>query len=138
MWIFTEDFLLPRRITVSELATEVGQGIPGFGTNTLAKKSDCNLTRLCINMMTEPEKLRDSQDYVTRELHKYGKMNGMTWNQEPLDSAFGIFRLAVFRAGEMSFFTFSKSELLEDYGSRQWEKELRSHIGEILMELGDE
>jgi len=87
--------------------------------------------------MTEPEKLRAAQDYVTRELQEYGKTNGMTWNQDPLDSAFGIYRLAVFRGGEKSVFTFSKSELLENYGSQQWEKELRSHIGEILTELGD-
>ena len=88
-------------------------------------------------MMTEPEKLRAAQDYVTRELQVYDKINGMTWNQDPLDSAFGIYRLAIYHGGEKSVFTFSKSELLGNYGSRQWEKELRSHIGEILMELGD-
>ena len=87
--------------------------------------------------MTEPENLRAAQDYVTRELHKYGKINGMTWNQDPLDPAFGLYRLAVFRGGEKSVFTFSKSELIENYGSQQWEKELRSHIGEILTELGN-
>lgn len=87
--------------------------------------------------MTEAEKLNQAQDFITRELQKKGAdgINALTWEQTPPDKATKIHRLVLFRGGEKSVFTFTEYELLEDYGSRQWEKELRSRVGEILMEF---
>lgn len=39
------------------------------------------------------------------------------------------------RGGEKSVFTFTEYELLDNYGSKEWEMELWSHVGEILMEF---
>ena len=90
--------------------------------------------------MTEAEKHRQAQDFITREMQKKGadRIDALKWDQGPHDPAAEIHRLIAIRGGEKSIFTFMKYELLEDYGSKQWEKELRGHVGEILMEWRDE
>jgi len=87
--------------------------------------------------MTEAEKLRDAQDLIARELQKKSssRIDALNWEQGLHNAAAGIHRLVVFRGGEKSIFTFTKYELLEDYSSQQWKKELRSHVGDILMEF---
>jgi len=86
--------------------------------------------------MTEAEKLRDAQDFITREVQKKGatRIDALTWDQGPHNPAARIHRLSIFRDGEKSVFTFTEYELPENYGSKQWEKQLRGHVGEILME----
>jgi hypothetical protein len=87
--------------------------------------------------MTEVEKLRKAQNFIARELQKKGtgRVDAVNWGQGPQDVAAGIYQLAVFRGSEKSVFTFSKFELLENYGSKQWEKQLRGHISDILVDL---
>jgi len=87
--------------------------------------------------MTEAEKLRQAQDFITRELQKkfVDRINALIWEQIPQDRATGIHRLVVFRGGEKSVFTFTEYELLEHHGSKQWEKQLRGHVSDILMEF---
>jgi len=87
--------------------------------------------------MTETEKLRKAQNFIARELQKKGtgRVDTVNWAQGPHDAATGIHRLIVLRGGEKSIFTFTKYELLENYGSKEWVKQLRGHIGEILMEF---
>ncbi len=87
--------------------------------------------------MTEAEKLRQAEDFINRELQQKGtaRIDALTWDQGPHDPAAGVNRLIVFRGGEKSIFTFTEYELLENYGSKEWEKQLRGHVGEILMEF---
>lgn len=87
--------------------------------------------------MIEAEKLREAQDFITRELQKQGvgRIDAISWNQGPWDPAAGIYRLIVYRDGEKSSFTFTKYELIKNYGSQQWAKDLRVHISDILMEF---
>jgi len=87
--------------------------------------------------MTEPETLREAQDFITREVQKHDadRVDALSWDQGPHDLAAGIHRLVVFRGSEKSIFTFTEYELLEHYGSKEWEKQLRGHVGEILIEL---
>ncbi len=87
--------------------------------------------------MTEAEQLREAQDFITRELQQKGatRIDAMNWAQDPHDPAAGIHRLIVLRGGEKSVFTFTEYELLENYGSKEWVKQLRGHVGEILMEF---
>jgi len=87
--------------------------------------------------MNEIDKLRYAQDFIFRELQKKAsaRIEALTWDQGPHDPAAGIHRLVVFRGGEKCIFTFTEFELLEHYGSKQWEKQLRDHIGDILIEL---
>ena len=87
--------------------------------------------------MTETEKLREAQDFLTRELQQKGagRIDAISWDQGPHDLAAGIHRLLVFRGGEKSIFTFTKYELLENYGSKQWEMQLRGHISDISVDL---
>ena len=90
--------------------------------------------------MTEAEQLREAQDFITPELQQKGatRIDAVSWGQGPHNAAAGIHRLIVFRGGEKSIFTFTEYELLETYGSKEWQKQLRSHVGEILVELRDE
>lgn len=83
------------------------------------------------------EKLCEAQDFINRQLQKQGigPINAITWEQNPNDRATRTHRLVVFRGGEKSIITFTKYELLENYGSRQWEKVLRDHVRDILTEL---
>jgi len=87
--------------------------------------------------MTEAEQLRKAQDFITQELAQKGggRIDAISWGQGPHNAAAGIHRLIVLRGGEKSIFTFTKYELLENYGSKHWERELRVHVGEILMEF---
>ena len=87
--------------------------------------------------MTDAEKLRQAQDFIAREVQKKGagRIDALHWEQTSQDQTTKIHQLVVFRSGEKSIFTFTEYELLEKYGSKQWEKQLRSHVGEILMEL---
>jgi hypothetical protein len=87
--------------------------------------------------MTEAEKLREAQHFVTRELqeHGAGRLDAMSWAQEKEDQPVGIYRLAIMRGGEKSVFAFTQYELIERFGSKQWEKDLRERIGEVLREL---
>ena len=83
------------------------------------------------------EKLYEAQDFITRELQKQGtdRIEALDWEQTPQDRATRIHRLVVFRGGEKSIFTFTKYELLENCGSTQWERQLRDHISDILVDL---
>ena len=87
--------------------------------------------------MTITEKRHEAQDFITRELQQKGatRIDAVNWDQGPHNAAAGIHRLIVFRGGEKSIFTFTEYELLENYGSKEWGKQLRGHVGEILMEL---
>lgn len=78
-------------------------------------------------------------DFISRELQKQGVdlIDVMHWEQTPHDRTTGIHRLVVFRGGEKSVFTLTEYELLENHSSKEWEKQLRGHVSEILMELGD-
>jgi hypothetical protein len=38
------------------------------------------------------------------------------------------------RCGEKSIFTFTEHELLDNHGSKQWEKQLRRQANDILTE----
>jgi len=85
--------------------------------------------------MTEAEKLREAQNFITRELQKKGadRVDALSWDQDSHNSVAGIHRLFVFRGGEKSIFTFTEYELLEHYGSKQWEKQLRGYISDVMM-----
>ena len=87
--------------------------------------------------MTEADKLAQAQGFITQELQKQGidRKYTMTWEQTPQDRATKIHRLVLSRGCEKYIFTFTEYELLDKYGSRDWEKQLRGHIGDVLMEL---
>ena len=87
--------------------------------------------------MTEAEQLREAQDFITRELQQKGaaRIDAVNWQQTPQDRATRIHRLVLIRGGEKSVFTFTEYELLDDYGSKQWEKQLRDHVSDILTEF---
>jgi hypothetical protein len=88
-------------------------------------------------MMVEAEKLQCAKDYIAGELKKQAadRLDEISWDQGPWDPAVGIYRLVLSRDGEKSIFSFTKYELLKNHGSQQWKKELRDHVGDILMEL---
>jgi len=88
-------------------------------------------------LMTELEKLREAQDFIARELQKkgIGRVDAVNWAHDPHDAASGIHRLIVLRSGEKFIFTFTEYELLENYGSKQWEKRLRGYVSEVMIEF---
>ena len=88
-------------------------------------------------LMTESEKVRNAQNFIAQEVQKKGasRVDEVNWEQGPHDVTVGIHRLIVLRGGEKSIFTFTEYELLDNYGSKQWEKQLRIHVGEVLMEF---
>ena len=87
--------------------------------------------------MIDVDKIREAQDFIIRELKKQsvGRIDAIEWQQTPQNRATHIYRLVLFRGGEQSVFTFSEYELLENYGSKHWEKQLRDHVGDIMTEL---
>ncbi len=87
--------------------------------------------------MTETEKLRNAKDFIVRELQKKSssRIDAMSWGQGLIDPAAGIYRLAIHRGAESSVFAFTKDELFNNHGSKQWEKQLRIRVSDILMEL---
>jgi hypothetical protein len=88
-------------------------------------------------LMTEAEKLHNVQHFITRELQKQGadRVGALTWEQTPQDRVTNIHRLVLFLGGEKSIFTFTEYELLDNYGSKQWEKQLQSHVNAVRTEL---
>lgn len=90
--------------------------------------------------MTESENLSQAQDFITQELQIRGadRINAITFEQTPQDRATRIHRLILFRGSEKSIFTFTEYMLLNNYGSQEWEEQMRSHVGEILTELAYE
>ena len=87
--------------------------------------------------MTDAEKLSLAQDFLSRELQKYGadSLEAVSWEQTPQGRASRYHRLVILRGGEKSLFKFTEYELLKDYGSEKWENRLRNRIGDILIEL---
>ncbi len=87
--------------------------------------------------MIEVNKLREAQDFINREPQKQSanRVDMLDWQQIPQDRATKIHRLVVFRGGEKSVFTFTEYDLLENYGSKQWEKQLRDQVSDILTEF---
>ena len=88
-------------------------------------------------LMTKSENVLNAQDFIAREVQNKGacRVDALSWEQTPNNQTTKIHRLVVFRGGTKSIFTFTEYELLEDCGSKEWEKQLRSHVGEILTEL---
>ena len=87
--------------------------------------------------MTKAKKHREAKNFITRELQQRGagRIDAMNWGQGPRDLVPSIYRSTISLGREKSIFTFTKYELLEDYGSKQWKKELRGHVGDILWDL---
>ena len=87
--------------------------------------------------MTEAEQLREAQDFIARELQQKGagRIDALDWEQTPQDRVTRIHRFVLSRGGEKSIFTFTEYELLKNYGSQQWVRQMRDHISDILMEL---
>jgi hypothetical protein len=87
--------------------------------------------------MTESQKIVSAQDFINRELQRRSvdRIDAITWEQTPQDRTTRIHRLVVLRGSEKSIFTFTEYEILDHYGSKQWEKQLRCHVGEVLMEI---
>jgi len=87
--------------------------------------------------MTEAEKLRQAQDFITRELQKKAtdRVDALSWEQTPQDRATRIHRLVISRGRKKCAFTFTEYELLEHHGSKLWEKHLQGHISDIMMEF---
>lgn len=89
--------------------------------------------------MIEVDRLQEAQEFITRELQRQStdRIDAADWQQTPQDRATRVYRLVVFRSGEKSIFTFTEYELLENYGSKEWEKQLRDHCSDILTEFRD-
>ncbi len=87
--------------------------------------------------MTELDKLSEAQHFINRELQKrvVDRIGAIDWQQTPQDRATRIHRLVLFRGKEKSIFTFAEYELLENFGSKQWQKQLREHVSDILTEF---
>ena len=85
----------------------------------------------------EVEKLRYTQDFITRELQKQSadRIDALTWEQTPQGRATRTHRLVIFRGDVKSIYTFTEYELLKDYGSKKWEKKMGQHVGDILKEI---
>ena len=106
----------------------------------MGKENQDESDSIHLNMMplvSEPEKLQYAKDYIARELLQQGadRVDEISWYQGPWDPAAGIYRLTVSRDREKTIFTFTKYELLKNYGSPGWKKDLRNHINDILTEL---
>jgi hypothetical protein len=88
-------------------------------------------------LMTESEKVRNAQDFINRELQKKGagRIDAIDWEQTLQGRATRTHRVVIIQGGEKSIFTFTEYKLLKDYGSKEWEIQLRQHVGDILMEL---
>jgi hypothetical protein len=87
--------------------------------------------------MTDAEKLSLAQDFLSRELQRYGAdhLEAVSWEQTPQGRASRYYRLVILRGGEKYIFKFTEYELLKDYGSGKWENRLRNRLGEILIEF---
>jgi hypothetical protein len=87
--------------------------------------------------MFEAKKPCEAHDFIARELktHGIGKINTFIWSQGPHDAAAAIYRLTVFCGREKTVLPCTEYELFENYGSKQWETELRGYIVERLMEF---
>ena len=90
----------------------------------------------CIQM-TDSDKLKQAQDFITRTLQKQGtvRIDAIDWEQTPQGRVSRYHRLVISRGDEKSIFKFTEYELLKDYGSKKWENRLRSRVTDILIEF---
>ena len=88
-------------------------------------------------LMTESGKVRHAQDFINRELQKQVavRIDAIDWEQTPQGRVSRTHRLVIFRGGDKSISTFTEYELLKDFGSKKWEKQIRQHVGDILKEF---
>ncbi len=89
--------------------------------------------------MTEGEKIRQAQRFIKSEIQKsYArKIDAFTWEQTDVDVSVGMHRLIVYLGDQPSIFMFTKHELIDDFGTANWEKRLRERLDSVFQELTD-
>ncbi|MBA7547522.1 hypothetical protein ES705_39944 [subsurface metagenome] len=89
--------------------------------------------------MTEEEKIRQAQQFIKSEIQKYytRKIDAFTWEQSNRDVSTGMHRLIVYQGENQSIFMFTKHELIDDFGTANWEKRLRERLDLVFQELAD-
>jgi hypothetical protein len=100
-------------------------------------RSETSPTNTGCIQMTESDKLKQAQDFITQALQKQGavRIDAIDWEQTPQGRASRYQRLVILRGSEKSIFTFTEYELLKEHGSEKWENRLLSRVGDILIEF---
>ena len=89
--------------------------------------------------MTEGEMIRQAQQFIKSEIQKSytRKIDAFTWKQTDVDVSVGMHRLIVYIGDQPSTFMFTKHELIDDFGTANWEKRLRERLDSVFQELTD-
>ena len=83
--------------------------------------------------------IRQAQQFIKSEIQKSytRKIDAFTWKQTNRDVSTGMHRLIVYQGEKQSIFMFTKHELIDDFGTANWEKRLRESLDSVFQELTD-
>jgi len=78
-----------------------------------------------------------AQRYIIYQLKKNGpkEMDDLVWGRKSLDLGPDEYGLIVPKDSKRIAFTFTKDELIEGYGSREWKDRLLARTKEILRKI---
>jgi len=90
-------------------------------------------------MISEYEKnlIFYAQKYIIYQLKKKGpkKMAGLLWSSKSVNLGPDEYGLTIQKGKKKNLFSFTKDELIEEYGSREWKDRLLARITEILRRI---
>ena len=86
--------------------------------------------------MNDSDTIRFAQEFIVTQLQKAkpDNIDALTWRQNEINALVEEFKLTVYSKDKSSVFTFTEKELIEDYGTKKWERRLSGRMKEILAE----
>jgi len=87
--------------------------------------------------MPDFDLIRLAQEYVVTQLEnaKPDSIDAFIWHQREVNALIEEVRLTVHLADQNFVFTFTEAELIQDYGTKEWETRLNERVKEILTEI---
>ena len=81
--------------------------------------------------------IRGAQNFIVNQIEKKtaGNMIGAVWGTTRLDLVKGEYELAIYKVKKKIVFTFTKKELIEEYGSKNWKIRLLTRVNEIVNRM---
>lgn len=81
--------------------------------------------------------IRGAQNFIINQIEKQtpGNMIGAVWGTTSLDLGKGEYGLAIYKGKQKIVFTFTKKELIENYGSKNWKIRLLTRVNEIIRRM---
>ena len=81
--------------------------------------------------------IKGAQNFISTQIQKKwpDKMLGSNWDRKSIDFGPDEYGLVIYRGKKKLVFSFTKDELIEDYGSTTWKVKLLTRVNEIIRRM---